>query len=108
MTCIECNHARKAFVKGKVCCGMLSMAKHFGKYPDKVKCPYCGEILEDYTKQTDFEAFLDMVEFKEDVIYEGWANLGHRPDSKSSDGLRTNFCYIVDENNMCNYFEVRK
>ena len=107
MLCKECNHARKSFVKGKVCCGMLSMAKHFGKYPDKVKCPYCGENLGNIHEHSDFDLFLDTVNFHDDTIYEGWANLGCRPESKES-GMMTNFCYILDENNSCNYFEVRR
>ena len=47
------------------------------------------------------------VKFYDDIIYTGWAQLGSRPNSKEK-GMMTNFCYILDENNGCNYFKYMK
>lgn len=103
MSCKECKHARKAFVDGKVGCSLLSRAKHFGVYPDKPRCPNCGEYL---GTTINFDEFMDTVKFNKDEIYEGWSNLGLKPNSKSTEGMMTNSCYILDEDNSCNYFEV--
>ena len=107
MICKNCDSARKAFVEGKICCNMLSIAKHFGKYPNKAKCPYCGEELGSYYDQQDFDMFFGTIKFYDDIIYTGWAQLGSRPNSKEK-GMMTNFCYILDENNGCNYFKYMK
>lgn len=105
MTCKDCEHARKAYVEGKVGCGLISKAKHFGIIPTQAKCPHCGEPLGEVAS---FDQFLDSIKFTKDEVYEGWSNLGLRPESTSREGMMTNECYILDEDNGCNYFEVRK
>ena len=102
MTCKECKHSRKSFVEGKVACSLLSRAKHFGVYPNQTRCPYCGEHLGRYT---EFDEFMNTVKLNDDELYEGWSNLAVKPNSKEQ-GMITNGCYILNENNECNYFEV--
>lgn len=102
IVCKECKHARKAFVEGKVACYLLSMAKHFGQYPNQTRCPHCGEPL---GTPMDFDEFMNTVELQNDILYTGWASLAIKPNS-TTQAMLTNGCYILDENNGCNYFEV--